>query len=102
MTGPITLGTQIGDNPVDLSGISGDSGRITCGFPVSVAESSAAGHRLSALSSHRHVDRNRLADLHPRRLSTVSTGPTTTTNLLSSPTSNRCQGATLLLTAPTT
>jgi len=77
----ITLGTQIGDNPVDSMAYSGDSRGITGGCHVLFISSSQAGQLLSAQQTHPLVDPTRRIDLVKQHLSTPSTAPTTTTRL---------------------
>lgn len=77
----ITLGTQIGDKPVDPEGFSGDERGITGGCHVEFTDSSQAGYLLSAFQQQPPVDPARRDDLGKQRISTLSTAPTTTTRL---------------------
>jgi hypothetical protein len=77
----ITLGTQIGDKPVDPKGFSGDERGITGGCHVEFTDSSQAGYLLSAFQQQPPVDPARHDDLGKQQISTLSTDPTTTTRL---------------------
>jgi len=77
----ITLGTQIGDKPVDSREFSGDDRGITGGCHLPFTDPSQAGYLLSALQQQPPVDSARHDDLGKQQISTLSTVPTTTTRL---------------------
>jgi|tagenome__1003787_1003787.scaffolds.fasta_scaffold19859830_2 hypothetical protein len=77
----ITLGTHIGDNPVDHLPIKGSLLGTSGGCHRAFISVSTDAPQVFALSSHLPVDRTHRADLAKCWLSPISTAPTTTTKI---------------------